>query len=86
MRPEYKTGRFYTERAKEDTAEGREYWFDGPKENARLFMASDAVVHQIDGVLFYGYTYPDDYADATKAGKTVKMRPWREIVEEALNK
>ena len=64
----------------------REYWFDGTKENARLFMASDAVVHQIDGVLFYGYTYPDDYADATKAGKTVKMRPWREIVEEALNK
>ena len=29
MRPEYRTGRFYTERAKEDTAEGREYWFDG---------------------------------------------------------
>ena len=24
MRPEYKIGRFYTERAKEDTAEGRE--------------------------------------------------------------
>lgn len=29
MRPEYKTGRFYTERAKKDTAVGTEYWFDG---------------------------------------------------------
>ena len=29
MRPGYKMGRVYTERAKEDTAEGREYWFDG---------------------------------------------------------
>ena len=29
MRPEYKTGRFYTERAKKDTVVGTEYWFDG---------------------------------------------------------
>ena len=65
----------------------REYWFEGTGDNARLFMASDAVVHLIDGVLCSGYTYPADYEkDPSKAGKTVKMRPWREIVEEALNK
>jgi hypothetical protein len=49
-------------------------------------MFSDVVVHQIDGPLFYGYTYPSDYPDASKAGKTVNMRPWREIVTEALKK
>ena len=65
----------------------REYWFEGTGDNSRLFMASDAVVHQIDGVLCTGYTYPANYEkDPSKAGKTVKMRPWREIVEEALNK
>ena len=31
----------------------REYWFEGTGNAARLFMASDAVVHQIDGVLKY---------------------------------
>jgi hypothetical protein len=65
----------------------REYWFEGTGDNARLFMASDAVVHQIDAALCSGYTYPADYdKDPSKAGKTVKMRPWREIVEEAINK
>ena len=29
----------------------REYWFEGTGTAARLFMASDVVVHQIDGVL-----------------------------------
>ena len=28
MHPQYKIGRAFAERAKEDTAEGREYWFD----------------------------------------------------------
>ena len=32
----------------------REYWFQGTGYNSRLFMASDAVVHLIDGPLFYG--------------------------------
>jgi hypothetical protein len=63
----------------------REYWFEGTGDNSRLFMASDVVVHQIDGVLFNGYTYPEDYSDPSLAGKTVKMRPWREVVREALN-
>lgn len=31
----------------------REYWFEGTNNAARLFMASDVVVHQIDGVLKY---------------------------------
>lgn len=31
----------------------REYWFEGTGTAARLFMASDVVVHQIDGVLKY---------------------------------
>ena len=32
----------------------REYWFESPSlQNSRLFMASDAVVHLIDGPLFY---------------------------------
>ena len=31
----------------------REYWFDGTGNNAKTFMASDAVVHMIDGPLFY---------------------------------
>ena len=31
----------------------REYWFKGSGYNATTYMASDAVVHQIDGVLFY---------------------------------
>ena len=61
----------------------REYWFDN---SGKVFMFSDVVVHQIDGPLFYGYTYPSDYPDASKAGKTVNMRPWREIVTEALKK
>ena len=47
----------------------REYWFEGTGNAARLFMASDAIVHQIDGPLFYE-----------------KMRPWREVVKEALKK
>ena len=42
----------------------REYWFNG----TRLFMASDIVVHLIDGPLFYE-----------------NLRPWRDIVKEALN-
>ena len=47
----------------------REYWFDGSGKSQRLFMASDVVVHQIDGPLLYE-----------------NMRPWREVVIEALNK
>ena len=31
----------------------REYWFEGTGNSARLFMASDVVVHQIDGPLMY---------------------------------
>lgn len=31
----------------------REYWFNGSGNTARIFMASDAVVHQIDAPLFY---------------------------------
>jgi len=31
----------------------REYWFEGTGNSARLFMGSDAVVHQIDGPLYY---------------------------------
>ena len=32
----------------------REYWFENAtSNNARLFMSSDAIVHQIDGPLFY---------------------------------
>jgi len=47
----------------------REYWFEGAGNSARLFMANDVVMHQIDGVLMY-----ED------------MKPWREVVSEALNK
>jgi hypothetical protein len=38
----------------------REYWFEGKKEvvNAPLFMASDVVVHQIDGALLSGVKKP----------------------------
>ena len=31
----------------------REYWFNGSGNTARIFMASDAVIHQIDAPLFY---------------------------------
>ena len=31
----------------------REYWFEGSGNTATTFMASDAVLHQIDGVLLY---------------------------------
>lgn len=31
----------------------REYWFDGSGTTAKIFMASDAVVHQIDRPLFF---------------------------------
>ena len=31
----------------------REYWFKGTGNTATTFMASDAVVHQIDGPLLY---------------------------------
>ena len=31
----------------------REYWFEGSGNTATIFMASDAVVHQIDGALLY---------------------------------
>ena len=31
----------------------REYWFNGSGNTARIFMVSDAVVHQIDAPLFY---------------------------------
>jgi len=47
----------------------REYWFEGKDRTARLFMGSGAVVHLIDGPLFYE-----------------TMRPWREVVKEALIK
>jgi hypothetical protein len=52
----------------------REYWFV-PKDvkndptPTRMFMASDVVMHQIDGVLMYE-----------------NLRPWRDIVKEALDK
>ena len=38
----------------------REYWFEGKNSevNASLFMASDVVVHQIDGVLLPGVKRP----------------------------
>ena len=38
----------------------REYWFEGKNSevNASLFMASDVVVHQIDGVLMSGAKKP----------------------------
>lgn len=48
----------------------REYWFNnGGTNNANLFMASDVVVHQIDGPLLFQ-----------------EMRPWRDVVKDALNK
>jgi hypothetical protein len=47
----------------------REYWFQGAGNNQRLFMGSDVVAHQIDGVLF-----------------SDTMKPWREVVKEALKK
>ena len=31
----------------------REYWFNGSGNTARIFMVSDAVIHQIDAPLFY---------------------------------
>ena len=31
----------------------REYWFNGTGNTAKIFMASDAVIHQIDAPLFY---------------------------------
>lgn len=49
---------------------GREYWFEGTGNSARLFMASDIVVHQIDGPL----QYSED-----------GWKPWRQVVREALN-
>ena len=45
----------------------REYWFEGTGNNARLFMASDVIVHLIDGPLMYE-----------------EMKPWRQVVMEAL--
>lgn len=36
----------------------REYWFNGSGNTARIFMASDAVVHQIDAPLFYEEMIP----------------------------
>ena len=36
----------------------REYWFESSGNNARLFMASNIVVHQIDGVLKYDNMEP----------------------------
>ncbi len=36
----------------------REYWFDGSGNTATIFMASDAVVHQIDGVLLFSKLTP----------------------------
>ena len=92
MKRNLETGRFYPLTAKSDpqsltvtdvlgnvrnvvTSGGlynkicREYWYNGTGNNATLFMASDAIVHQIDGPLFYE-----------------KMRPWREVVKEALKK
>ena len=47
----------------------REYWFEGSGNTAQLFMASDAVVHQIDSPLMYE-----------------NLKPWRQVVREALNK
>ena len=46
-----------------------EYWFEGSGMARRQFMGSDAVIHLIDGPLFFE-----------------NMRPWREVVKEALNK
>ena len=48
----------------------REYWFQKKNSDNVVFMFSDVVVHQIDGPLYYG---------------PQAMRPWREIVKEALN-
>ena len=36
----------------------REYWFEGKDSRARLFMASDVVVHLIDGPLLYANLKP----------------------------
>jgi hypothetical protein len=63
----------------------REYWFEGTGRTARLFMASDAVVHLIDGPLFAGYTNADGTPAKNADGTLAGMRPWREIVVEALS-
>lgn len=47
----------------------KEYWFN-TQENDRLFMASDVVVHQIDGVLKYGNFKP--WRDIVKAALKLK--------------
>lgn len=59
----------------------REYWLNKTKSsvtNNSIFMCSDAVVHLIDQPLFVGAT--------DSKGNKVNMRPWREVVEEYLNK
>ena len=50
----------------------REYWFENKpySNNSRMFMASNVVLHQIDGVLMYQ--------------KKADMKKWYEVVEDAL--
>jgi hypothetical protein len=36
----------------------REYWYNGSGNTAEIFMASDAILHQIDGVLLYDKLTP----------------------------
>ena len=48
---------------------GREYWFQttgsGTSATSNIYNASDVVVHQIDGPLYYS---------------TDQLRPWREVI------
>ncbi len=48
----------------------REYWFEGSDNTARLFMGSDAMVHQIDGALMVSNT----------------PTPWRQVVKDYLKR
>ena len=48
----------------------REYWYSGSGNAATIFMASDAILHQIDGVLLYD----ED------------MKPWKEQLNNLRNK
>ena len=56
----------------------REYWFDGTGNTAKTFMASDAVVHQIDGPLIYGFKEDVDDEDLIK--------PWKDIVNKKMGR
>lgn len=56
----------------------REYWFSGTGNSRLIYMASDAVVHQIDGVLQYDDSLNKSWKDQLEAD-------WNEYLRESNN-